>query len=189
MYDCIHPSWVAGSSTMNQSYAFWAPAPPATGGVNPETLAQRAVDSMSLHPPRLGATPLPRPGATSVVGLPTWLWLQDPDSHTYGPVTSAATAGPVTVTATARVTEVVWDLGDGQVVTCSGPGTPWTPADADQTSPDCGHRYKAAGTYKITATAHWRVDWTGAGQAGVIDFELSSDRKVHVTEVEVLVTG
>ncbi|MFG2227734.1 hypothetical protein [Streptomyces sp. NPDC048644] len=92
-----------------------------------------------------------------------------------GPATATASAGPVTVTATATVSRVVWDMGDGGTVTCSGAGTPYKASYGKQVSPDCGHLYQhtSAGQpherYPVTATATWTVHWTGAGQQGHLD--------------------
>ena len=99
------------------------------------------------------------------------------------------------MTATAKVTKVVWEMGDGSRVTCRNPGTEWTPRQGSGPSPTCGHRYQTpstgtrSGTFTVRATTHWRVDWTGAGQAGQIRFTLSRARDVEVTELQVLQTG
>ncbi|WP_143204958.1 hypothetical protein [Streptomyces sp. CB02009] len=81
-------------------------------------------------------------------------------------MTASATAGGVTVTATAKVSSVRWDMGDGTVVTCAGPGTRYTPDRGRSMSPDCGHRYErtAAGKpgerYEGRAMATWTVEWS-----------------------------
>ena len=62
------------------------------------------------------------PGRVGLVGLPVWMWAQHPDSTTWGPVTRTATAAGFTVTATAKVTKVVWAMGDGETVVCRSPG-------------------------------------------------------------------
>lgn len=189
VFDCLTPSGAGSGGLSWGSYAFWAPSDPTAGQVDPEVLAQRAVDQMNLRAGALGATPLPGPGAASVVGLPTWLWVQSPDPHTWGPVQRTVAAGGVSVTATARVSHVVYQMGDGGSVSCSSPGTPWTPDAGEADSPDCGYRYQAPGQFTVTATSHWVVDWSGAWQSGRIEFQLVSDRQITVTEIQVLVTG
>jgi hypothetical protein len=165
---------------------FWADTPPRP---DPAALARRAVAQMALQPPEVGATPLPGPGAVSLIGLPTWLWIRAPDQHTWGPITAAAGGGGIRVTATARVAQVVWDMGDGHRVTCTGPGTPWTPGHGSGDSPDCGYRYTAPGQRTITATARWRVDWSGGGDTGTLTLDLSGSRTVRVAELRAVVTG
>ncbi len=45
------------------------------------------------------------------------------------------------MTATAKVTRIVWEMGDGATVTCTGAGTSYTAAHGKQESPTCGHTY------------------------------------------------
>ncbi|MEV6400905.1 ATP/GTP-binding protein [Streptomyces sp. NPDC051907] len=148
----------------------WAPnAAPAAAAVDPAVLAQRAVDKMLLAGPKIGIAP--GPGQTGLVGMPVWLWTEVGPT-TYGPNSASATAGGVSVTATARVSKVVWAMGDGTSVTCTGPGTVYRPAFGRQQSPTCGHVYaRTSGSehgrrYTVTATSTWVVDWTVAGAAG-----------------------
>jgi hypothetical protein len=101
----------------------------------------------------------------------------------------------VSVSATAKATKVVWDMGDGTKVTCRNPGTEWTPAKGDADSPTCGHTYlvdsgdQPDDAYTITATSHWKVDWSGAGQSGTITFTLTGPtRQLEVVELQALRT-
>jgi hypothetical protein len=86
---------------------------PASPAVDPEVLAQRAVDSMKLTGPDIAS---PRAGGRYTVGVPMWLWARQGET-TYGPATATASAGAVTVTATAQVTSIRWTMGDGATVT------------------------------------------------------------------------
>ena len=185
-------------STIGGDHAFWGPAAGAGGApalVNPADLADEAVDAMRLVGARVGATPLV-PDAPGVVGVQTWLWIDGADERSWGPATATASSGGVSVTATATATKVVWDTGDGSTVTCRSPGTVWTRARGAADSPTCGHTYLAdsgdqpAGAYQITATTHWRVDWVGAGQSGVITFTLTGPpRPLEVVELQALRTA
>jgi hypothetical protein len=177
------------------SYLFWAPASGSGTPdlVDPVTLAREAIERMRLAAPRIGMTPVD-PDAPLLVGIDAWLWVDNDDARGYGPISRTATAGSTAVTARAKVTKVVWDMGDGARVTCRNPGTRWTAAQGTGPSPTCGHRYEVASTgqpgetYTVRATAHWAVDWTGAGQAGRITFRLTGTRQVEVTELQVLQT-
>ena len=166
---------------------FWADSAPPQ--VNPAALAREAVDSMNLVAPTVGATPLPSAEAVSLIGLPTWLWIDAADEHSWGPITRTASAGGVTVTATAKVAKVVWDMGDGNTVTCTNKGTEWTAAKGTGDSPTCGYRYNSRGERTITATTFWEVDWSGAGQSGTITFDMSGTRDVNVVELRAVITG
>lgn len=196
IYRCTPPYGAQFGGGGTNLYLFWAPTAGEDGApvlVDPVALAEEAIERMGLTAPTVGMTPL-RADAPLLVGLDAWLWVADPGPQSYGPISRTATAGPVSVTATARVAKVAWDLGDGTRVTCRNAGTPWTRDEGTGPSPTCGHRYSSpstdrpGGVFHVRATAHWQVDWSGAGQSGQITFTLTGSRDVHVTEVQVLQT-
>ncbi|WP_225638387.1 ATP/GTP-binding protein [Streptomyces solaniscabiei] len=165
-----------------------APAQPA---VDPEVLAQRAVDSMKLTGPDIAS---PRPDGRYTVGVPMWLWVRQ-GGTTYGPATATASAGAVTVTATAKVTSIRWTMGDGATVTCAGPGTPYRGSEGMADSPDCGHRYTRTSSgqpgerFPLTATSTWTVDWEVAGggaDSGQFTEIRTSTAGVRVGELQVV---
>ncbi|MFD9630312.1 ATP/GTP-binding protein [Streptomyces violascens] len=168
---------------------FWAPTPPAAVQVDPAVLAQQAVDKMLLRGAEIGITP--KPGGKGVVGMPVYLWTAT-GAETYGPNTASASAGGVTVTATAKVSRIVWSMGDGQSVTCTTAGTPYQPEFGKQPSPDCGYRYsqpsstQSSGKYHVTATSTWAIDWAGGGQTGQLTETRASAVDITVAEVQVL---
>lgn len=172
----------------------WLAEPPsaADAGPSPGEVAQIAVKRMNLRAIEIGMSP--SPDGAGVVGQPTWLWVQDPGEPTTGPIERTATAGSVTVTATARLERIVWDMGDGTQVVCTGPGTPYAASHGRSASPDCGHTYtresgyESGQRYTVTATSEWAVTWTGEGQTGSLDLDgLSRDVQVSVGEAQVLV--
>ncbi|WP_327713689.1 ATP/GTP-binding protein (plasmid) [Streptomyces sp. NBC_00464] len=152
-------------------------------------MAQQAVDKMLLKGPRIGITP--KPGGKGVVGMPVYMWTGK-GAATYGPNQASATAGAVTVTATAKVSKIVWTMGDGTAVTCTTAGTPYSAEYGKKPSPDCGHRYTQpsssteSGKYHVTATSTWTVDWTGGGQTGQLTEIRDSAVDITVAEVQVL---
>ena len=94
------------------AYPVWlATAPGSPPPPNPRVLAQQAIRVMDLRAVRIGIVPEPRPDRIGVIGLPTWMWVTDPDQHTWGPITRTASAGGYTVTATA--TGAAGGVGDG----------------------------------------------------------------------------
>ncbi|MFD5065113.1 ATP/GTP-binding protein [Streptomyces sp. NPDC058394] len=167
----------------------WAAAPPAAAAVDPAVLAQAAVDKMLLRGPQIGITP--KPGGKGVVGMPVYMWTAR-GAETYGPNTASASAGGVTVTATARVTRIVWQMGDGKTITCTTAGTPYKAEYGKKPSPDCGYRYRQpsatqeSGKYHVTATSTWTIDWMGGGQSGQLTEIRDSDVDITVAEVQVL---
>ena len=185
IYLCGVPAGHGGMFVVASVIRYWsltAPtAPPA-----PETLAQQAVASMQLQAVRVGIVPEVRAGSVGLVGMPNWMWVSAPDAQTFGPITRTASAGGWTVSATAKVASVSWDMGDGRVVTCAGPGTPYEASYGAASSPDCGHTYTRQGDYTVRATSHWVVSWSGIGQAGTISLDLTQATDVTIGEAQVL---
>ncbi|MBD3783710.1 MAG: hypothetical protein IE926_12290 [Micrococcales bacterium] len=167
-------------------YLVWLAQPPNGAPPDPRVLAQRAVATMELSAVSIGIVPEARPGAVGVVGMPVWMWDADPDASRWGPVTKTAAAGGYSVTATGKVDKVVWSMGDGKVVVCRSPGTPYADSYGRQASPDCGYRYDRQGRYTVRATSYWSVDWAGLGQSGSIPLQFSDTAVITVGEVQVL---
>ncbi|MFD8779870.1 ATP/GTP-binding protein [Streptomyces sp. NPDC059916] len=176
-----------------RSGTIWIPAGlPAAPQVDPEVLARRAADSMKLVGPEIAS---PRAAGRYVVGMPTWMWV-DESPTTFGPNTATATAGGVSVTATAKVSSIRWNMGDGtEPETCDGPGTEYQASMGKAKSPDCGHVYEQASTtneggkFHGTATATWTIDWkvTGApANAGQFTEVRATRFSVAVHEVQVV---
>ncbi|MFE9882292.1 ATP/GTP-binding protein [Streptomyces sp. NPDC005784] len=156
--------------------------------VDPQELAQRAVDSMTLLGPNIAS---PRAAGRYTVGVPMWMWVNQ-SATTYGPNAASASAGGVTVTATAKVSKIVWTMGDGASVTCNGPGTPYTSAEGMTQSPTCGHVYSKtsagapSGKYRLTATSTWTINWQGGGAAGQLTEVRQTNVQVAIGEVQVV---
>lgn len=189
IYDCYQPQ-------TDFSAYMWLQNPPlgADAGPSPREVAQLAISQMELRAVDIGITPKPGAGSVGVVGMPVWMWAANPDSHTVGPITSSASGGGITVSATARLHEVTWSMGDGTTVQCTGRGTPYKTSYGMKESPDCGHTYQRsssrtpAGTYTVTATSGWVVQWNGAGQSGTIRLNgLQRSAEISIGEAQVLV--
>ena len=164
---------------------YWLSGGPAA--VNPAVLASQAVSSMRLGPIRIGMVPVDAPGSMGIVGVPAWLWVDGPDAQTFGPASSSASAGGVTVTATAKVSRVVWSMGDGKAVTCVTAGTVFRTGDGGKQSPDCGYTYSKQGTYTIRATSTWAITWTATtGVSGTMSLSFTSTRTLVVGEIQVV---
>ena len=185
IYDCVVGPADAGGFSAPVTLGYWAasaPPPPP----DPAALAQQAVAAMNLQAVHVGIVPESRAGSVGLVGVPNWMWVDQPDPQTFGPITQSATAAGFTVTATARVARVSWDMGDGQVIACNGPGTPYVASYGMASSPDCGHTYTRQGEYTVRATSHWVVAWSGIGQAGTITMDLTRTAPVTIGEAQVL---
>ncbi|MEV7888324.1 ATP/GTP-binding protein [Streptomyces sp. NPDC002817] len=162
-------------------------APP----VDPAVVAQQAVDKMKLAGPDVAS---PRAAGKYTVGVPVWMWVNQ-SATTYGPNTASATAGGVTVTATARVSKIVWQMGDGTTVTCTGPGTAYQASDSMAKSPTCGHVYTTTSAkepgdkFTLSATSTWTINWQvtgGGGEAGQLTETRQSQIPVAIGELQVV---
>ncbi len=169
------------------------PAPgqggPIPAPVDPRAIAQDAIDHVTLPTPVIHLNP----AGDQLVNLATWLWI-DPGAMQVPPV--SVDAGPVTVTATATAVRVRWDMGNGEVVTCNGPGTPWTPGHTGS-SPDCGYTYTHSSAaqpdeaYKVTATVEWAAAYTVTGAPGggpLPGLQRSASRPIRVAEAQAVNT-
>ena len=166
---------------------FWAAeAPEAPEPPDPAELAEQALAQMNLRAIEIGIVPEDKSGSVGIVGMPQWMWAEHPGRNTMGPITRTATAGNFSVTATAAVDKIVWDMGDGTTVTCTGPGTPYEDKHDDSDSPDCGHRYTRQGEYTVTATSYWTVQWRGVGDTGIIEDSLVSSTDIVMGEAQVI---
>ncbi|WP_238154419.1 hypothetical protein [Ornithinimicrobium sufpigmenti] len=141
---------------------------------------------MDLQAIEIGIVPEQGPGRVGLIGLPTWMWVQDLDGSTWGPITRTASSGPWSVSATGQVDRIEWDMGDGTVVVCTTPGTPYEDRFEDLDSPDCGHRYQEQGYYPVTATSYWVITWAGMGQSGTIELDLVREGQIVMGEAQVL---
>ena len=173
-----------------EAFYFWAGSGDPEAAPDPRVLALQAVEYMDLSAVRIGSFPWTvekSAQSMGVVGWNVWLWVDGASASTFGPITRSASAGGYTVTATGRVSRVVWDMGNGDQVTC-GRGTPYPrySADRDPKSPDCGYVYMRDGDYTVSATSYWEVSWSGIGQSGVIPMQLTSTGRVTIAEIQVV---
>ena len=189
---------VTGAST-TQTEWFASQAAPAAPAVDARTVALQAENSLRLPSPTLHFNP----GVSSVVNLPTWLWIDQSLWHAYS---VTATVGTVSATAVATPVAVVWQMGDGGVVTCTGPGRAFDvsqPVRMQKTA--CAYSYRTsslgqpsadgnpdAAAFLVRATVTWTVTWsaTGAeGQGTLPTLETSAVAPLRVVEVESVDTG
>ncbi|MFE0588767.1 hypothetical protein [Micromonospora echinospora] len=183
---CINPSGGWGSWENVQ-----LPAPPPGFGAppDPEELAFRALASIDLLKPHIWVAPRKSQGP-GLVGLPIWMWASRGPNY-FGEISASASERGLTVRITAKVDRAVWNMGDGETVTCKGPGTPYSTTGpfAGQPSPDCGYRngYRKAGTYRISVTNHWVVEWWGGNESGTIPVTRTSDSaQIQINELQVV---
>lgn len=188
---CPNAGWPKAGAFITVS-AQWFATPPA--GPDPAALAAQASARMTMRAPAIATAP--KSGATALVGAPVWVW-DDKSAETWGPQSVTVAAGGLSVTATARVTDVLWDFGDGTVpLDCPTGGTPYQAAFGAAASPDCGHLYTASsatrpdGRYTLTATNLWTLSWAATdGERGTLTFRLTDTVSLPVGEAQAVVQG
>ncbi len=82
-------------------------------------------------------------------------------------------------------------------ITCKSGGTPFPDGGDPRTpSPDCVHSYRASSVgqpdnaYPVTATVHWSISWSGAGQSGTFPgMTTTTSVTFRVAESQALNTG
>lgn len=187
-YDMYFRSCSDGAFNNPDGFIIVPEGQPPAPQVDPQELAQRAVDSMTLLGPDVAS---PRATGRYTVGVPMWMWVNQ-SATTFGPNTASASAGGITVTATAKVSKIVWQMGDGASVTCNGPGTPYRASEGMAQSPTCGHVYSKTSVsaknsqYPVTATSTWTINWQGGGAAGQLTEIRQSNVQVAIGELQVV---
>ncbi|MEU8227928.1 hypothetical protein [Kribbella sp. NPDC048915] len=170
----------------------WLPGEPDTVVIDPLTLVYEAIASMNLGAPLIKTAPAP--GRIGLVNMPVWLWVNKTE-NTWGPIEREASVPGLSVTATAQVKAINWTMGDGKIVRCKGPGTPYDESMGVRPSPTCGHRYVKTSTklpgckYQVTATAEWDITWRSTlGDTGQVSRTQQATTQLRIGEaVPVLV--
>ncbi len=165
--------------------------PRSTPGPTPRGLAEEA----------LAYTPVPRPEPitspkdwSTIVNFPTWLAVAD-----WSPATAEAAVSGLATTVVATPERAVWDMGDGTLVVCAGPGRRYDYAvpDDEQRS-DCAHTYRTSSAgagaddvYEAGVTVVYHVTWSATDGSGGDLGELPVTRRfpMRVGEVQALVVG
>jgi hypothetical protein len=136
------------------------------GVTSPGTRAwvEAAAAGLDLGVPDTLTSP-PRDGPSAqTVGFRTFLWLAPDQWHDQ---VRTAQVQDLVATITAQPISVTWDMGNGDTVTCPGPGTPYDPEkpESSQGSP-CSYIYQhdsgqePDGAYTVTTAVTWNVSWT-----------------------------
>jgi hypothetical protein len=155
-----------------------------------QTALNLFVSALAIAPvPETGTEP---PADGGVVGLPSWMWADIPpglwDLWQFNK--TVFLIGKVALAFQGQ--QVVWDMGDGNRVTCATPGTayvrPTLPNAAYKNysglpgpSPDCGYTYQKAGVYGVTSTATWYLAFQVGTTSGT--FVVSRTTKIKLLTI------
>lgn len=172
-----------GSPAPDTPAAAAAPEPPDV-----EAIARQVYAEVPLVVPEPHTSP--PPDVPQLVGFPIWLWVDD---LVWRDFSATAAVSGISVTVVARPASLEWDMGDGTVVSCQGPGAAWQEGDGDDS--DCSHTYQfvsadePGGRYRASVTVTWSVTWSAStGQAGTLPAaSRSADFSLLVTERQAVV--
>ena len=136
--------------------------------------------------PRFGPDPTKNEWKMAAVGFPLWLWTDGPTT-----VSNRVRAYGVTFTLRATWQSTTFDMGDGHHITCTHtPSYPTTTTPGTK-SPDCGYTYLTSslpkGTYPVTPTTNWKINWSALGQSGSIPGNHTGTWSLPVGELNALV--
>ena len=185
----VNAGLAGGPSRVQVCYDVAVPLPAPDGtpaAADPAVLAAQAVARLSVPAPAVTISPHPSDNQwqVSAVGLPLWVWADDP-----GPVTSTVTEQGINIVMQASRGTVTFDWGDGTSSVCNQMRPRPTNLDPLTPSPDCGHTYLRRGDYTITATAGWAVTWQALGQSGTLPLSTRATSAIPVREFQSLVVG
>jgi hypothetical protein len=164
------------------------PADPFSGLMAAERAAELALEALDVPAPVASFSPT----GAHLVGLRSWMWV---DTQ-WAPSAASATVTGVTSTVTATPRSTTWDMGDGTVHHCDGPGVPF---DADGATREgaspCTHVYTwpsashTDGAYVVTATVTYTVEWhASTGEGGDLGtIARSTSVPLQVVEVQAVI--
>jgi hypothetical protein len=153
----------------------------------PVVVAQQALSDLAtrlLTAPLVSVSPPDR----GVVNLETWLAATDT-----GPISATAVIPGLSVTVTATITSTIWDLGNGDRITCSGTGEAWSD-ELDGMPAPCGYTYRAAtpatAPHQLTATFVWQITWRSSrGDSGTLPAVTSTSQTIEYAVREIQTVG
>lgn len=163
--------------------------PPDLDQTTARQLARHLVVRLQLPKPtpQFGPDPSDNEWNMIAVGYPLWLWTDGPTT-----VTATESAYGYTFTLRAHYRSTTFELGDGTTTRCTDTTRYRRTTKPGTASPTCGHTYLEAardGTYTVSATTHWDVDWSVAGFSGTLPGTHSASRELRVGELQAIVVG
>jgi len=110
----------------------------------------------------------PSPTYHTYINYLNWLWIPAGQWHD---VSVSLTVAGATVTLTAKPTYVSWDMGNGESVSCVGPGRAWVRGMPEDAPTNCSFAYSTmqdpeGDTWTVSARINYTVGWTCTGNCG-----------------------
>jgi hypothetical protein len=110
----------------------------------------------------------PPPTFHTYVHYMNWLWI-DPDQ--WKDIAVSVSVGGATIGLTASPKNTRWNMGNGDVITCDGPGRVWQEGLADNSSTSCSYAYNhlqhpTGDQWTVSAQVTYGIRWTCQGACG-----------------------
>jgi len=110
----------------------------------------------------------PPPTYHTYISYVNWLWVESGQWHD---VTASRSVGGATVTLTASPSYTSWDMGNGDAVSCVGPGREWVKGMPEDAPTNCSYAYASmedpeGDTWTVTAQINYTLAWTCTGNCG-----------------------
>ena len=154
-----------GASGTSVSFAVWW----VSGGVAPVDGAAVARQLMVTIPYELADAKIaPPPTYHTYISYKNWLWVESGQWHT---VTGSKSVRGATVTLTATPSHVEWTMGNGDTVSCVGPGREWVKGMPENAPTNCSYAYDEmedpeGDTWTVSARISYTLAWTCTGNCG-----------------------
>jgi hypothetical protein len=173
---------------------WWAPSgDPAPSGPEFEAAATASI-AFDLTAPGLGVFPggledPAYPEASGAVGMPVWLWAEDPGPGVGSKLVKSAELRGYPISIEVSLSKIVYDMGNGDTVTC-GLGTEPVAVHKPRQSPTCPYSYMEKGRYTVSADTVFEIEWSSTGgRQGVFPFTLTRSGVYNVGEIQVPITS
>lgn len=110
----------------------------------------------------------PPPTYHTYISYKNWMWVDEAQWRT---VSATESLRGATVTLSATPTYVSWDMGNGDTVSCAGPGRAWVTGMPEDAPTNCSYAYASmvdptGDTWTVTAQINYTLAWTCSGNCG-----------------------
>lgn len=160
MFGCVDET----GARVHTRYVAFDPGDPFAGTV----ATPRAIDEARRRLDLPDPAPRINPPDAQLVGLPMWMWLEQPWER----IRASATVGSVTATVAAWPETSLWEFEDGSRLWCDRGVAYDTSRRPWEQSSDCTHTFihssvsSTEGVVWVRVTVVWGVEWTSTDGGG-----------------------
>lgn len=134
--------------------------------IDPAQVAQQLVERAPFE--LANAHIAPPPTYHTYISYSNWMWIPEDQWHD---VSVSLTVAGATVTLTATPSYTSWDMGNGETVSCVGPGREWVKGMPEDAPTNCSYAYSTmedpeGDTWSVSAAINYTVAWSCTGNCG-----------------------